>query len=172
MTPLNEDLRKAMRRWATGVTIVTAAHAGERHGMTVNSFTSISLDPPLIFVSLERSARTRQLALDSGLFAVNILTESQQELSNRFAGRIPDVEDRFAGLEMADSPGGAPLVPGALAWLDCRVSGVFEISSHTIVVGAVTGVWSQPPGPGSPRPLLYYERAYFTLEPLPEDPPA
>jgi len=155
-----------MRLWATGVTIVTANHEGVRHGMTVSSFTSVSLDPPLILICLERSTRTRQLVLDSAVFAVNLLTTQQVDLSNRFAGRISDLEDRFAGLNTTVLETGAPLLDGALAWMDCRVSAVFEMSSHTIIVGQVIGVKSFVAGDAEAAPLLYYNRSYREFKEL------
>ncbi len=153
-----------MRRWATGVTIVTANHNGLQHGMTVSSFTSVSLDPPLILVCLERTTRTRQLVLDSAHFGVNVLTAGQEELSNRFAGRISDLEDRFVGLETFTLESGAPFFAGALAWIDCRVSAVVEMSSHTIIIGQVFGVQSPENNQGSLQPLLYFNRQYRMLE--------
>ena len=83
----SESLRSAMRAWTTGVAIVTAVHAGRPHGMTVSSFTSISLDPPLIVISLSTGSHTHDLIRLAGAFGVTILAASQQALSERFAGR-------------------------------------------------------------------------------------
>lgn len=160
----DEQLREAMRRWATGVTVVTAAHGNVHHGMTVSSFTSVSLEPPLILVSLERSTRTRQLVLDAAFFGVNILHAGQEEISDRFAGRISDVEDRFAGLEYQTMESGAPRLNGVLASFDCRVAAVIEMSTHTIIVGHVTAVYAPPLDEGDQDPLLYYNRSYRRLK--------
>ena len=164
MTVSNEELRAAMRLWATGVTVVTANHEGVRHGMTVSSFTSVSLDPPLILICLERNTRTRQLVLDSAVFAVNLLSDQQVDLSNRFAGRISDLDDRFVELNTTTLETGAPLLDGALAWMDCRVSAVFEMSTHTIIVGQVIAVKSFLEGETDASPLLYYNRSYRVLQ--------
>src|SRR3990172_7791045 len=86
-SPDPDALRDALRFWTTGVTMVAASHNGVSHGMTVNSFTSLSLDPPLVSVSLEKVTRTHQLVLDANAFTVTILSQGQQALSDRFAGR-------------------------------------------------------------------------------------
>jgi flavin reductase (DIM6/NTAB) family NADH-FMN oxidoreductase RutF len=100
MTLDSEGLRAAMRAWPAGVTVVTAAHEGARHGMTVNSFTSISLDPPLVTISLQKTARTHEMVSKSRAFGVTILSAGQTQISDLFAGRMPGIADRFAGLQV------------------------------------------------------------------------
>ena len=85
MTVSPDELRYAMRRWTTGVTVVTAQHDGIRHGMTVSTFTSLSLEPPFVMVSLERSTRTHDLVVQAGAFGVTILADNQQPISDSFA---------------------------------------------------------------------------------------
>src|SRR5512145_733943 len=120
--PVESDLlRQAMRFWATGVTIVTAAHEGIQHGMTVSSFTSVSLTPPQVLVSLAMNARTHDLITRSRHFGLTILDVSQQEVCDRFAGRVPDDMDRLNGLETFTLVSGAPLLKQGLAHLDCHV---------------------------------------------------
>ncbi len=154
-----EELRLVMRQWTTGVTVVTARSAGEQHGMTVSSFTSISLDPPLVSISLAHNARAHRLVVSTGRFAVTILSAEQQDLSERFAGRIPDAEDRFEGLNCFELVSGAPLIPGGLAWLDCRVAAQLEAGNNTVFLGEVLAVKNGPGG----SPLLYYDRDYQQL---------
>ena len=86
----SEQLRQTMRAWTSGVTVVTATHAGARHGMTVSSFTSVALDPPLIIISLQVNSRTHALISQARSFAVTVLSADQQEISDRFAGRVAD----------------------------------------------------------------------------------
>src|SRR6266545_4278310 len=95
MTLDPEQLRHAMRAWTTGVAVVTALHDGQQYGMTVNSFTSISLEPPLVSVALKQFTHTHELVVKSGVFAVTILTAEQKELSDLFAGKLPNIMDRF-----------------------------------------------------------------------------
>lgn len=157
MTSLaSEQLRTAMRAWSAGVTVVTAAHQGTRHGMTVNSFTSISLDPALVTVSLQASTRTHELVTRAGAFGVTILSAEQAGLSDLFAGRIPGREDRFAGLETGRLMTGAPLLVGGLAWMDCRVVHSFDAGMSTLFIGEVLAAQSN----GDGIPLLYHDRRY------------
>jgi len=148
-----------MRKWATGVTVVSAAAQGRRHGMTVSSFTSLSLEPPLLLVVLYQKSRTHALVQAAGSFGVTILASSQREISDRFAGRTPDETDRFAGLETETLQTGAPLLTGGLAWFDCRVEQALPVGTHTLFVGRVVAARAF----GEGEPLLYYDRAYRTL---------
>jgi len=159
MTRSGDELRALMRQWATGVTLVTSQDGRGPHGMTVSSFTSLSLDPPLIMVSLERGTRTHDMVSQSGRFAVVVLRASQRELAERFAGAIPDAEPRFAGVTYETSPAGLPIPSGSLAYLDCEVEQSHPAGTHTIFVGRVLGGAASD---GS-DPLLYYNRAYRRL---------
>ena len=154
-----QDMRSVMRQWTTGVTIVSSHWHGEQHGMTVSSFTSISLEPPLVSVSLGYDTRTFRLIESSGVFGVTILSEAQQEISDRFAGRIEDTQDRFSGLETFKLSTGSPFIPGGLAYLDCKVVSKFEAGKNFVFLGKVilarTG--------GISAPLLYYDRDYRNI---------
>ncbi|MGE5249965.1 MAG: flavin reductase family protein, partial [Bacteroidota bacterium] len=152
MTLDPEQLRRSMRAWSSGVTIVTATHSGTSHGMTVSSFTSVSLEPPLIIISLHTDSRTHRLISASGAFAVNILAAEQQELSERFAGRDLSGEDRFAGLETESFVTGAPAFTGALAVLDCRVRQEIPVGMNTLFLAEVVGAR----GDGEGEPLVYH----------------
>ena len=154
-----EQLRQSMRAWVSGVTIVTASHAGELHGMTVSSFTSVALEPPLIIISLQTASRTQNLVSQAKAFAVTILAENQQELSDRFAGRIPDTEDRLAGLETEKLVTGSPLIKGGLAYLDCHVMQSISIGTNTLFLAEVVAAR----GNGDGQPLVYHDRKYHKL---------
>ena len=154
-------LREAMRRWATGVTIVSAQHNGQRHGMTVSSFTSVSLTPPLVLVSLEQSTRTHQLLLASGSFGVTILDASQQEISDQFAGRQTEEVDRFAGQEIHTLISGAPILNQYLTTMDCRVVSKISMGTHTIFIGEVIALEVND---DQQDPLIYFNRAYRKLQ--------
>jgi flavin reductase (DIM6/NTAB) family NADH-FMN oxidoreductase RutF len=154
-----ETLRHAMRRWGSGVTIVSSLAAGVQHGMTVSSFTSVSLTPPLVLVSLEQATRTYRLVKQSGIFGVCILADHQQEISDRFAGRQTEDTDRFEGLETFTLNTGAPFLTGSLACLDCRVVTSFEAGNHTLFIGEVLAVKIGK----AAHPLLYFNRSYRRL---------
>jgi len=155
-----ETLRRAMREWTTGVTVVTTCLDGQQHGMTVNAFTSVSLEPPLVLVSLERTTRTHGLVERAGIFGVTILAEDQREVSERFAGRVSDRADRFAGLEVDTLVSGVPFLRGGLAYLDCRVVQRIPAGTHTLFIGEVIAAQ----GDGGGAPLVYLNREYRRLE--------
>lgn len=150
-----------MRQWATGVTLVTVQGGDGPHGMTVSSFTSLSLDPPLILISLEKGSRTHQMVSDTGRFAVVLLHVGQQSIAERFAGGIPDSRARFDGMPYRLSAGGSPILDDGLAYLDCRVAESFGAGTHTIFIGEVLGGEVT----GDAAPLLYFNRSYRQLGP-------
>lgn len=156
-----EQLRQAMRAWTTGVAVVTAAYDGQRYGMTVNSFTSISLEPPLICVTMKRLTHTHELVEKSGEFALTILSSAQKELSDRFAGKNPDIKDRFEGMETETLLLNAPLIKGGLAYLNCRVRNAFPVGENTLFVAEVVAA----KGEGEGEPLVYHNRVFWKLTP-------
>lgn len=151
--------KQALSQWASGVTVVTTQWNGENFGLTASSFTSVSLEPPLISVCLARSLYTHELLQHSGLFAVSILAADQIEMGQRFAGLIPELDDRFEGLHCPVAVTGCPIIPGCLAWLDCRVQHSFEAGDHTLFVGEVLEAAARDDG----TPLLYYNRDWRKL---------
>jgi flavin reductase (DIM6/NTAB) family NADH-FMN oxidoreductase RutF len=157
-----EQLRQTMRAWSSGVTIVTVAYQGLTHGMTVSSFTSVALDPPLVIVSLQADSRTHELISKAGTFAVTILSADQAELSDRFAGRIPDTEDRMAGQATETLLTGAPLLQGGLAFLDCRTVQVIPAGSNTLFLAEVLAARSARDGEAAP--LVYHNQRYRQLQ--------
>ncbi len=152
----SELLRQAMRYWATGVTIVTAAHAGIQHGMTVSSFTSVSLAPAQVLVSLAQNTRTHDLIMQSHHFGITILDSTQVEISDRFAGREPDEYDRLKDLPLITLVSGTPMLKQGLAQIDCHVVTTLGSGTHTIFIGEVLSAQSTDSG----NPLMYYNRGY------------
>ena len=160
-TGLDADiLRQVMRRWSTGVTIVTAQHQGIRHGMTVSSFTSVSLQPPIVLVALEQSTRTHALVSTTGFFGISILSTEQKAISECFAGQECDDEDRFAGLETHSLVSGAPLIAGGLAYLDCHVVARFVSGNNTLFIAEVLAAQAGE----NKSPLIYFDRKYRQLQ--------
>jgi flavin reductase (DIM6/NTAB) family NADH-FMN oxidoreductase RutF len=154
-----KDFRHALGRFATGIMVVTGVgRDGRPVGVTVNAFSSVSLDPPLVLFCLGRQASTYSALAEGERFAVNILAEDQRALSDRFAGKA---EDKFAGLDYEQGAGGCPLLAGALGWLECRREATHDGGDHGIVVGRVEGLRAG----GDGRPLLYFRGAYRTLGP-------
>jgi flavin reductase (DIM6/NTAB) family NADH-FMN oxidoreductase RutF len=157
---VGEALRQAMRHWVTGVSIVTSRLAEITHGMTVNSFVSISLDPPVVAVTMNTTARTHQLVNESGIFAVTVLSLAQQPLAELFAGRSDDHGDRLAGLETFNLVTGAPLLAGGVAFLDCRVIYRHPLERSTLFLGEVLAAQSVPE---DVPPLVYHNRKFISV---------
>ncbi len=153
-----EALRAAMRAWSAGVTVVTAVYEGERRGATVNSFTSISLDPALLTISLQKSSRTHDLILKSGAFGLTMLSAGQADISDLFAGKTTTAE-RFDGLQTETLVSGSPLIVGGLAWLDCRVVETFDAVSSALFIAEALAAQTMPDA----APLIYHNRQYWNL---------
>lgn len=151
-----ESFRRALRRFATGVTVVTVDHDGELHGMTASSFASVSLDPPLILVCLDKTSRTRALILEKGSFAVNVLADDQEGVSRSFSRRGTKPFDE---LEHRSGSMGDPLLEGAIAWIECRLDQMVGAGDHDIFIGEVFAC-----GDRDGTPLLYYDQTYRSLK--------
>lgn len=152
--------KSVLRRWASGVTIVTTHAGGRDAGMTVSAFSSVSLDPPLVLVCADKKAKTRPLIEASGVFAVNVLAEDQQELSNRFA-KDGNEDVRFYGLACRRGPSGALWLPDTLGAIDCRLEAAHDAGDHVIYVGHVIAAEVHP----TRAPLVYCDAGYRALAP-------
>jgi len=159
MTDNSNDFRDVLRHFASGVTIVTIQTPdGARAGLTVSAFTSISDDPPLIIVAINKKTYGHDLLTQEGAtFAVNLLAADQVELSNRFASRV---EDRFAVGEWKTAVTNAPILADSLAWLDCTIHAIYDGGSHSIFAGSVQA--TSVPRPDE-TPLIYWNRNYREL---------
>ncbi|MDW8325069.1 MAG: flavin reductase family protein [Anaerolineales bacterium] len=160
------DFRNTLGRFATGVTIITTEHEGRTHGMTANAFVSVSLDPPLVLVSIDNRANIHRLLPVTGRYGVSILAEGQEKHSNHFAGR------RVEGLTVNFiRKHEMPLIEGALAHLVCRVVEAHPGGDHTLYIGQVEYLdWRDG------RPLVFFSGQYRGLDieriqptPWPED---
>ncbi len=152
MRASTEDFRAAMRRFATGVAIVTTTHDEHVHGFTVNAFASVSAEPPTVLVCVNRGALAHPLIARSQCFCVNVLALEQRELARRFAG---EPRSRFEGVPYRRGATGSPIIEGTLAHLDCRVDEELTASTHTIFLGRVLEA-----GWRDGAPLGYFDRDY------------
>jgi flavin reductase ActVB len=153
----SKAFREALGQFASGVTVVaTLDGEGQPQGLTVSSFCSVSLYPPLVLVCVDHRSETHEGFLTSRLFGVSVLGEDQQEVSRRFATLGPG-KNAFA---FALGRSGAPLVPGALAHLECRLHATHDAGDHRIYVGEVLSLTVKPG-----RPLLYHASGYHRLAP-------
>jgi flavin reductase (DIM6/NTAB) family NADH-FMN oxidoreductase RutF len=154
------DLKQVMRRWPSGVAVITASYESKAHGMTVNSFTSVSVDPPMVTVTLANATRTKGLVDRSGYFAINLLSEGQNDISDRFAGRIAEDEDRFNGLSVKAGLASLPLLEVAAAHLECRVVYTYVMENSTLYIGEVLKAEKAQEKP----PLVYFNRDYYRVK--------
>jgi len=157
--PVSRDsFRRACSRFATGVAIATVLDpSGEPHGLTINSFTSVSAEPPIVLICIDRDCSILGHFEASPWFAISFLAEAQQELSNRFA-LLP--EGRFQGVDWrpAQESGGMPILEGAIGWMSCRVLNRVAAGDHWILLGEV-----EQAEPCEGQPLLYFDSAYQRL---------
>lgn len=152
----SEEFRRACGRFATGVTIATVLDSkGAPHGLTVSSFTSVSLDPPLILICLGHAVAAIHHFRTATHFGINILTEEQRPLSDHFARKG---HDRFGTVEWYPGPSGAPLIPGVLAAIECAVHRIVPMGDHDILVGEMVHTEVT-----DAKPLLHFSGAYRKL---------
>ncbi len=152
-----DEFRSVLGRFTTGVTVVTARdESAVDHGLTVNSFTSVSLSPPLVLVCIDREASLHPAMTACSHFAVNILSARQEALARRFAA--PEM-DRFEGVGFTRGVCGAPILDDILAFLECRAAHAVPGGDHTIFIGEVERSEARTAGP-----LLYYRGGYAQIE--------
>lgn len=149
--------RQVLGHFCTGVTVVTSVHEAEPVGFACQSFSSLSLDPPLVLFCPSRSSGAWAKIRAAGHFCVNVLAEEQRAVSTVFG--TPGA-DRFADLAWTRSPNGAPVLDGVLAWVDCEIETVHEAGDHDVVIGRVTELGPHRAG----RPLLFYRGDYTATE--------
>jgi flavin reductase (DIM6/NTAB) family NADH-FMN oxidoreductase RutF len=156
------EYRRVVGRFATGVTVVTTYDGGAHHAMTANSFTSVSLDPLLVLVAVERRARFHAAVLEAGAFCVNVLSTAQEDLSRWAATRGRDGSEVTRWAFTPGAVTGAAVFDGALAALECRTYATHDGGDHTIVVGEVLALASPSP---EADPLVYFSGTYRTVSP-------
>ncbi|HUN24530.1 MAG TPA: hydroxymethylglutaryl-CoA lyase [Anaerolineales bacterium] len=161
MSISSSQFKAALAQFASGVTVVTTRNGEQPLGVTVSSFTSVSLQPPLIAINLANHLFTGTAIRESGYFAVNILSTQQKDVGMVFAGFGGNQDDRFAGLSVTTATTNAPLLSTALAWLDCRLWAVYDGGDHTIFVGEVLDASVQ-----TGEPVLYFARDWQRIIPL------
>lgn len=150
--------RQVLGHFPTGVTVVTAAVAGEPAGLAVNSFTSVSLEPALVAICVSKSSTTWPKIRESGCFCVNILAADQEDVCRAFAARGID---KFRGVGWKPAESGAPILNDILAWVDCSVVAEHDGGDHVIVIGGVRDLGVEREG----LPLVFYRGGYGRFQP-------
>jgi len=152
-----DEFRAALSRFPSGVTVITTRDSeGRSHGITVSSFASVSLNPPMILVCIEKTTGSHHALSESEFFVVNILAEGQEDISNRFASPIAN---KFDELDYRSGIGGIPILTDALVTLECRIAYRHEGGDHTIFVGLVEKSTIK-----DESPLVYWHGNYRKLE--------
>jgi 3-hydroxy-9,10-secoandrosta-1,3,5(10)-triene-9,17-dione monooxygenase reductase component len=162
MTTVTQNVEPALFRrvlgcYATGVVVVAALVDGVPQGLAVNSFTSVSINPPLVAFCAARTSSTWPVLRRSGSFAVSVLGQHQEQACRTFARKGAD---RFAQVRWTVSPGGHPMLEGALAWLDLRAGDIHPAGDHELVIGEVTGLGAAATGG---RPLVFFRSAFVEV---------
>ncbi len=155
----SEVLKHVMRNWASGVAVLTSSCMGARAGTTVSSFTSLSLEPPLVLVNIAKENPLQTMIMESGFFGLSILDDAQKEVSNLFAGFGKRIQDRFEVVETFTLTSKSPFLLGAIAHLDCKVYDRCELPKSILLIGEVIdGTFTE-----KDNPLLYFNRDYAGL---------
>jgi flavin reductase (DIM6/NTAB) family NADH-FMN oxidoreductase RutF len=147
-----------MRRFPAGVAVLTVDVEGERLGLTVGSLVSLSLEPPLVGVAVSRQAAMHELLRRADSFALSLLAAGQEDIAQHFARGVPPIA-LWHGVATRPGAAGAPLLEGALGWLECRTAAEHEAGDHTLFVGEVLGVEQGAPT----APLVHLDQAYRSL---------
>lgn len=160
--PTPDEFRTVMSRFATGVTVMTTVAEDVPHGMTANAVSSLSLDPLLVLVCVERDTAMCDLVDRSRIFALSILSADQREVSNAFADPYrPPGRAQFDDLAIRPAVTGAPVLDGAIGWVDCRLWATYDGGDHLIMVGEVVDLAVADDDDA----LVYFRGTYTTTEP-------
>ncbi len=151
------ELRAVMRRFPSGVAVVTTILEGRPKGFTATAFSSVSLEPPMVLICVNRRARTHPMISQAGIFCVNLLAARDRELAVLFAERGDT--NPFEGLTYERAVTGAPVLPGAIGFVDCTVAEEYSAGTHTVFIGAVAAC-----GTSAGKPLGYLDGAYRDFE--------
>ena len=152
-----DQFRKVLSHWATGVAVVTATHENKPVGLAVTSFTSVSLDPPLVLFCADKGSRSWPKIEKSGGYCVNLLRHDQEHVCNTFAGKS---DDKFAEVDWSQSEQGSPVLDDALAWIDCTLFDVVDAGDHFLAIGQVLDAYHDEDG----HPLLFFRSSYGQIE--------
>lgn len=152
LSPSAAEFKAVMRRFPTGVTVVTSLRDGEPRGVTVNAFASVSAEPPTVLICINREARSYLYISTSRIFCVNVLSKEQRDLAERFSGKVR--ERQFEGVPYEIDRTGAAVLSGSIAHLDCEVVDEHHAGSHSIFIGRVLSCVSRPG-----LPMGYFEGA-------------
>jgi len=153
-----QEFREVMARLAASVVVVSARVGMGFRGLTATSLVSISTDPPMVLVGLDRMTMTRNAVIETKAFNVSVLTRAQEFIAERFAGRAPAVAAAWNEVPHHLGANGLPLIDGCAAWLECKLAQVHEVGDHDICVGEVEAATK-----GDGEPLILWDRSFWSL---------
>lgn len=156
MTNIAEFVKAFMRKFPQGVTVVAASTDEGPYGMTVSSFTSVSLNPPLVLCSVSRDAESHPKLIRSNSFSVNLLGENQSEISQLFASADMPMTEKFGRVHFKRGATGSPVLEDVVASMECKVWRTYEAGDHTLFLGEVVGGSISSEG----SPLVYHDKQY------------
>lgn len=154
----SQEYRDAMAKLAAGVVVVSARTDEGFRGLTASTLISVSAEPPLVLVGLERESATRVAVLETRRFNVSVLTREQEFLAERFAGRAPAIDVAWRQVPHHEGTNGIPLIDGCAAWLECEVVAVHAAGDHDVCIGEVKVATL-----GAGNPLVLWDRTFWTL---------
>ena len=154
----SDQFKDAVARLASGVVVISACSADRYHGLTASTLVSVSVEPPLVLVSLEHETATLAAVRASRRFNVNVLARDQEFLAERFSGRAPTVDAGWNAIPHHLGADGVPLIDACAAWLECEVEDLHPAGDHDICVGRVTVATS-----GAGNPLILWDRSFWTV---------
>lgn len=157
---LFDRFKESLGSWASGVSVVTTREGDLLYGLTVSSFSSVSLEPPLVSICISNGNRAAAMIEDSGWYAVSVLSSAQEEASNYFARPGREPTEGFQEIDGAWTKSGLPIVKDAIAWVVCDVQQAVPAGDHTLFIGAVREAGADP----NMEPLLYWRRGYRRLQ--------
>jgi flavin reductase (DIM6/NTAB) family NADH-FMN oxidoreductase RutF len=155
---MSDEFRDAMARLASGVVVVSAKTADRYHGLTASTLVSVSVEPPLVLVSLEHETATLAAVRETRRFNVSALTRDPEFIAERFAGRAPAVDAHWRAVPHRLAENGVPLIEGAAAWFECEVVEIHTAGDHDVCIARVTSAAA-----GAGNPLILWDRAFWTL---------
>ena len=155
---VGDHLKQFMRQFPQGVTLVTTRYEGQVRGVTISSFTSLSLDPPLVMIAVAKNASSYLAFVKSEFFNIQLLASTQDSIAARFATKI-DHDEKFRGLQYAFDSKNNPVIDQALGYLECMRNQVHEVGDHSLIIAKVIGAKIL----GNSEPLIYHNRKFTTI---------
>ncbi len=153
------EFKSALSHFASGVTIIGYSEEQEMGGLTVTGFSSLSLNPPLVLITINKTASSNEKIIKTNAFSVNILSSEQETISNQFASKDSNKHELILNSGYSVKETGSPILKNCVANLDCKVENIYDGGDHSIIIGRVLSTFTD----ATKRPLLYFDRSYYKI---------